>query len=420
MRIDIMTLFPESINAVLNESIIGRAVKKGIIEVNCHQIRDYTDNKQKQVDDYPYGGGRGCVMMAQPLKSCLDSIIKESTGINKRIIYLTPQGQNYTQEIAKRLASDFDQLILICGHYEGIDERFIQKCVDEEISIGDFVLTGGEIASLVVADSVLRLIPGVLSDEECFTNESHWDGLLEYPQYTRPEIWEGVSVPKVLLDGNHNKIEHWRYVQQLKRTRNKRPDMFEKLKLSKDDYKYAFQPHITDVSYRLATNNDIDKVIEISNNAKRLLKNRKVDQWQGTYPSKKDYLFDLEKQQLYVVEDNSIIAFFVLSTDEVNEYNSITEGKWGLCKPYCTIQRLAIDTKYLGTELSDILISLIEKRTKELGYLYIRVDTHKDNNSMKRLLRENNFQYRGNVSVCSEHGHDPQRQAYEKVLKKND
>ena len=156
MRIDIMTLFPDTVGAVLHESIIGRAVKKGILEINCHQIRDYTLNKQKQVDDYPYGGGYGCVMMAQPLKSCLEHIMSTAQGLRSRVIYMSPQGQPYTQETAKRLKRDYDHLVLVCGHYEGVDERFIEQCVDEEISLGDFVLTGGEIAAMAVADSVCR------------------------------------------------------------------------------------------------------------------------------------------------------------------------------------------------------------------------------------------------------------------------
>ena len=226
-----MTLFPGSMSAVLGESIIGRAAKKGAVEINCVQIRDYTENKQMQVDDYPYGGGWGLVMMAQPLKSCLDDIMSKAGKRRSRVIYMSPQGKPFNQEEAKRLRRDYDHLVLVCGHYEGVDERFIEECVDEEISLGDFVLTGGEIAAMAVADCVCRMVPGVLADEECYTGESHWDGLLEYPQYTRPEVWEGRAVPEVLLTGDHAKVAKWRRKKQLERTLDKRPDMFEKLEL---------------------------------------------------------------------------------------------------------------------------------------------------------------------------------------------
>ena len=231
MRIDILTLFPDTVSAVLHESIIGRAAKKGIVEINCVQIRDFTENKQKQVDDYPYGGGFGCVMMAQPLKSCLEHVTAQTEGLRRRVIYLSPQGRPYTQETAKRLNRDYDQLILVCGHYEGVDERFIEQCVDEEISLGDFVLTGGEIPAMAVTDAVCRLLPGVLSDDECFTDESHWNGLLEYPQYTRPAVWHDRPVPEILRSGNHQNVARWRRKQSILRTMRRRPDLFAQLRL---------------------------------------------------------------------------------------------------------------------------------------------------------------------------------------------
>ena len=203
MRIDILTLFPDTMRAMLGESILGRAQARGLLDIRCHQIRDYTENRQKQVDDYPYGGGWGQVMMAQPLKSCLDAALADSTvpAARRRVIYLSPQGQTFTQAKARQLKADYDQLVLVCGHYEGVDERFIEACVDEELSIGDFVLTGGELGAMVVTDCVCRMVPGVLSDTECYTGESHWAGRLEYPQYTRPETWEGRTVPEVLRGG---------------------------------------------------------------------------------------------------------------------------------------------------------------------------------------------------------------------------
>ena len=230
MRIDILTLFPDTMRAMLGESILGRAQARGLLDIRCHQIRDYTENRQKQVDDYPYGGGWGQVMMAQPLKSCLDAALADSTvpKARRRVIYLSPQGATFTQAKARQLKADYDQLVLVCGHYEGIDERVIEAFADEEISIGDYILTGGELASLVVADSVLRLKPGVLAEQKGYEEESYWDGLLEYPQYTRPEVWEGRAVPQVLLGGDHAKIDAWRGEQSRTRTRLRRPELYEK------------------------------------------------------------------------------------------------------------------------------------------------------------------------------------------------
>ena len=229
MIIDIMTLFPDIVGDMLCESILGRGQERGYIRVECHQIRDFTTNKQRQVDDYPYGGGRGCVMLAQPLYDCWKFICDEA-GYRVHTIFMSPCGKAFKQEDARRLQREFDRLIIVCGRYEGVDERFIEKCVDEEISIGDFVLTGGEIPAMAVADAVCRLVPGVLPDEECFTDESHWDGLLEYPQYTRPEIWQDRKVPEVLLSGHHANIDEWRRQQSIERTRERRPDLI-KLKI---------------------------------------------------------------------------------------------------------------------------------------------------------------------------------------------
>ena len=229
MRVDIVTLFPEMCERVLQESIIGRAEKRGYIETHCHQIRDYTLNKQKQTDDYPYGGGCGMVMYAQPIADCIRAIQKqvEEQGREKpHIVFMTAAGKTYNEEHAKRLAQ-YDSLLLVCGHYEGIDERVIEAFADEEIAIGDYVLTGGELASLVVADSVLRLQPGVLAEEKGYQEESYWDGLIEYPQYTRPEEWEGRTVPAILRSGDHAKIAAWRHEQSLARTAARRPDLYE-------------------------------------------------------------------------------------------------------------------------------------------------------------------------------------------------
>ncbi|MEG0765533.1 MAG: tRNA (guanosine(37)-N1)-methyltransferase TrmD [Pseudoflavonifractor sp.] len=235
-QIDIMTLFHETVGDVLSESILGRAQERDILRIEAHQIRDYTLNRQKQVDDYPYGGGRGAVMQADPLYQCWKHIT--DTYGPGHTIFMSPAGKTYCQATAKRLAGDYEHLILVCGHYEGVDERFIEECVDEEISLGDFVLTGGEIAAMAIADSVCRLVPGVLPDAECFMDESHWNGTLEYPQYSRPEEWHGRNVPPILLSGHHVNIANWRRKQSLLRTRTRRPDLYEKLDLSsKQDQK---------------------------------------------------------------------------------------------------------------------------------------------------------------------------------------
>jgi len=230
MRIDIMTLFPDAVLAMMRESILGRAAARGLVEINAHQIRDYTANRQNQVDDYPYGGGRGAVMQADPLYRCWQAIC-DQVGGPVHTIYLSPCGKVFVQEDARRLQREQENLILVCGHYEGIDQRFIDECVDEELSLGDFVLTGGEIPAMAVADAVCRMVPGVLGDEVCFTDESHWDGLLEYPQYSRPETWNGLKVPEVLLSGNHQNVDRWRKKQSLLRTRLRRPDMYEKVRI---------------------------------------------------------------------------------------------------------------------------------------------------------------------------------------------
>lgn len=224
MRIDIATLFPEMCETILSESIVGRARKKGAIEVNCHQIRNYTKDKHRRVDDIPYGGGMGMVMQADPIYNCFKAIC-EQLASKPHTIYMTPKGNVFTQKRAVEL-SKMNNLIILCGHYEGVDQRILDKIVDEEISIGDYVLTGGELPAAVITDAVARMCSGVLSSDECFEDESHFNGLLEYPQYTRPEIWEGEAVPSVLLSGHHKNIADWRLEKSLEITKEKRPDMY--------------------------------------------------------------------------------------------------------------------------------------------------------------------------------------------------
>ena len=235
MRIDIMTLFCDMCNSVLGESIIGRARAAGKVEINCRDIRDYTEDKHRRVDDKPYGGGMGMIMQAQPIFDCYRSLCDE-TGTRPHLLYMTPQGKTLTQDRVKELAK-LDNIAILCGHYEGIDERVIEELQPEEISVGDYVLTGGELPALIVADSISRMLPGVLSDDECFEEESHFSGLLEYPQYTHTAVWHDKEVPDVLLSGHHANVDKWRRRQSLIRTRERRPDMFEKYELSKDDKK---------------------------------------------------------------------------------------------------------------------------------------------------------------------------------------
>lgn len=227
MRFDILTLFPDMFTNVINSSIIGRAVNnKGILEINTINIRDFSKNKHKKVDDTPYGGGAGLVMTYQPIYDAYKSIVKD-LDYKPIVIYLSPQGKVLNQNLAMDLSKE-DHIILLCGHYEGVDERIIEEIVDYEISIGDYILTGGEIPAMVLIDCISRLIPGVLGKEESYQEESFTNGLLEYPQYTKPAEINGRKVPEVLLSGHHEKIKEWRLMQSIKRTAEKRPDLFEK------------------------------------------------------------------------------------------------------------------------------------------------------------------------------------------------
>ena len=226
MRFDIMTLFDQEVSAFLHTSILGRALKNGLLELKCHNIRDYTEDKQKRVDDAPYGGGMGMVMQAAPIRNCFDHILSEIPDKKPHVIYLTPKGKRFTQTRAKKLLK-YENIVLLCGHYEGVDQRILDSIVDEEISAGDYVLTGGELPAMIVVDAVARMVDGVLSDPSCYEDESIYSGLLEYPQYSRPEVFEGVKVPEILLSGHHANIKKWRREQSIIRTYKKRPDMLE-------------------------------------------------------------------------------------------------------------------------------------------------------------------------------------------------
>ncbi len=236
MRIDILTLFPEMCEGFLRESVIGRARERGCVEIWCRDIRDYTLDKHNRVDDAPYGGGTGMIIQAQPVNDCFEALCAD-LGTRPHLIYMSPQGKTLTQQRVKEL-STFGNIAILCGHYEGIDERVIEEIVDEEISIGDYVITGGELPALILADSISRMLPGVLANEDAFTLESHFSSLLEYPQYTRPPVWHGKEVPEVLTSGHHANIAKWQREQSLKRTLERRPDLLEKAELTKKDKEY--------------------------------------------------------------------------------------------------------------------------------------------------------------------------------------
>ncbi len=233
MKIDLITLFPEMCETVLGESIIGRAQKSGAIEIACHQLRDYAFDKHRRVDDTVYGGGMGMLMKCEPIALCYEAIC-EQRGAKPHFIYMSPQGKTLTQGRLREL-SELDNICVLAGHYEGVDQRIIDSMIDEEISIGDYVLTGGELPALVFIDALSRMAPGVLSNDECFTEESHFNGLLEYPQYTKPRVWRELEVPEVLCNGDHAKIDRWRHEHSLVNTALKRPEMLESRDLSADE-----------------------------------------------------------------------------------------------------------------------------------------------------------------------------------------
>jgi len=409
MRIDIMTLFPEAVAASLKISILGRAEKKGILDIHCVQIRDYTTNRQQQVDDYPYGGGWGCVMMAQPLKSCLDAVCAEAGERKRRVIYLSPQGKTFDQAAARRLAGEYDHLVLVCGHYEGVDERFIEECVDEELSLGDFVLTGGEIAAMAVTDAVCRLVPGVLSDEECFTGESHWDGLLEYPQYTRPDEWEGRVVPEVLRGGNDADIRRWRRKKMLERTMDKRPDLWEKFvpeaKMDKElideiDAERHPRPAPPVVDYRKAEEGDLPALLAMAAESRAFIGGLEIEQWQTGYPAEEDFLSDIRRGDGWLFTLNGVPAGYICISRRPEAVYAEIQGEWLSCAgPYLCVHRLMTADFARGQGLGSEMLSLAEDLARGWSVAGIRVDTHAGNAPMRRLLQKNGYQVCGAVKL---------------------
>jgi len=425
-RVDIMTLFDLTVGDVLSESILGRAQERGYIKIETHQIRDYTLNKQKQVDDYPYGGGRGAVMQADPLYQCWKHICEVSGNERPHTIYLSPCGRTFTQAEAVRLAQDYDHLVLVCGHYEGIDQRFIDAYVDEELSLGDFVLTGGEIPAMAVTDAVCRMVPGVLPDPECYEDESHFNGLLEYPQYSRPEVWQGMRVPEALLTGDHKSVEQWRRKEALLRTKARRPDMFAAYRpqgkldeevfaqLAREERMAALtQPLIC----RRVVEADLDAVMDILAQAVKKLAKAGIDQWQGGYPDRATIAADIARGDGYILTyGEKPAAFFVLSDRPEKSYEGLTDGKWHGDRPYAVIHRCAVDREFLGLGVSDAMLAEAEKLARSAGIGWMRVDTHRKNKPMQALLRRSGYEYRGNVLAEPPEGHDPRRVAFEKEI----
>ena len=417
MRIDILTLFPDAVNAMMSSSILGRGAKKGVIEINCVQIRDFTTNKQQQVDDYPYGGGWGCVMMAQPLKACLDHVVAEAGERKRRVIFLSPQGKRFDQNEARRLVSEYDHLVLVCGHYEGVDERFIDLCCDEEMSIGDFVLTGGEIPAMAIADSVCRMVPGVLSDPECYIGESHWDGLLEYPQYTRPDVWEGMEVPEVLRSGNHAEVAAWRREQQLVRTMEKRPDMFAVFEpRTKEDAalvqrlagreKLRFDCHRAELQ-------DMADLMLIVEEADEFLHSRQADMDQYSIPSLGVFRRDITAGNCWLfTHEGESAGCMVLSTEPEPDYKTI-DGAWLTNgTPYGTLHRVAVRDFYHGRGLASEMLQLAEDLCCGRGMTSVRADIPGDNKGVRRLLEARGYVRCGALRLHN----GAERIGYEKLL----
>ena len=422
---EVATLFVDMCQAVTDESIIGRAQRAGKIQVRYWNIRDYAGNKHNRVDDCTYGGGRGMLMQAAPIYRCWQAVCQAS-GERPYVVFPSPQGKVFTQQKAVEL-SRRPRLLFLCGHYEGVDQRVLDEIVDEELSLGDFVPTGGEIAAMAVADAVCRLVPGVLSDAACFQEESHWDGLLEYPQYSRPEVWHGRAVPPELLTGDHAKVERWRRKQSLLRTRERRPELYGNLDLSsKADQKLLaeLEQDLTrpvlpqPVECRPARQDDLDAMLVIAAQAQAFLASCKVDQWQDGYPERRHFQVDLDRGECFVLTcEGTLGAFFVLSSRPEPSYNSISDGKWSREEPYAVLHRCAVAEQWRGAGLADRMIAECGQLALSQGLGWLRVDTHKKNKAMQGLLRRNGFQYRGNITVTVNGGHDPRRVAYEKRLK---
>ena len=422
MRIDILTLFPQAVEAMMGSSILGRAAKKGIIDIRCVQIRDFTDNRQQQVDDYPYGGGWGCVMMAQPLKACLDYVVAGvGPELRRRVICMSPQGRRFDQNTARRLAADYDHLVLVCGHYEGLDERFIELCCDEELSLGDFVLTGGEIPAMAVADAVCRLVPGVLSDPACYMGESHWDGLLEYPQYTRPEVWEGLAVPEILLSGDHARVEAWRREQQLLRTHERRPDLMAAY-TPQNEAERAFLLRLEGrgrlrFDCHRAGMQDMADLLLIADEIGEFLNARRLDFGQYNIPDPGVFRRDIAAGDCWLFTcEGDAAGCMTLSRGVEPGYDSI-EGAWlNPDGPYCTLHRVAVRDIFQGHGLATEMLTLAEDLARGQSFASVRADVPSDDTGIRGLLETLGYTRCGIVPVPGAGGARVRRVAYEKTL----
>ena len=422
MRIDIITVFPEMFRGFLGESILSRAARAGKVFLRTVDLRDFARDRRRTVDDKPYSGGPGMLMKPDVWYDAIETVRTEGA----RVVLTTPAGEPYTQRKAEAF-SKYGHLVFLCGHYEGIDER-VRRLVTDEVSMGDFVLTGGEIAAMAVADSVCRLVPGVLADEQCYIGESHWDGLLEYPQYTRPEIWEGREVPQVLLNGDHEKVEKWRRKQQFLRTKEKRPDLFARFTPENESDRKLFEEVKAErrrvaltgpVTARAATEEDLPAILAIVDEARASLKKLRVDQWQGPYPAAENFRPDLERGECFVLlHGDEIAAFLTISTRPEPSYDAITDGKWTEGMDYAVLHRGAVAAKYRGSGMAQKMMRFADEHVLSLGLRCIRTDTHRKNKPMQRLLRECGYRYRGNVDIGDvEKDHDSARQCYEKIIK---
>ena len=408
----------------LKTSITGRAIESGAISVEAVDIRDYTTDKHRHVDDAPYGGGAGMVIQPAPVCDAYEALCKK-LGKRPRVIYMTPQGRVFNQSIAQDLAKEED-LVFLCGHYEGIDERALELIQAEYLSAGDFVLTGGELPSMVMIDCISRLVPGVLNNDVSAEIESFHDNLLEYPQYTRPETWEGRTVPEVLRGGNHAEIEAWRTRQSLERTLTKRPDLFQQTPPTPDEQRLLdkirrdrSRPQLVEPPVcRIATEDDLPAILAIVQQARNYLRRHRVDQWQGTYPNEDTFRADIAAGTCHVLTyQGAVAAVFTLTFAPEPAYDALTDGRWRSDREHAAVlHRNAVSAEWRGTGLSDLLMQEVERLARESGAHAVRVDTHRHNGAQKKLLERHGYRFCGNI-LCDEPGHDPRRQAFEKLLK---